>query len=114
MPSECVVCVCVKVGFKKCWQISCNISKQQLACLCADLCCATGLSNHWEAAVAESGKTLQGTTQLLRDIQGRSHYFLLLLLNLPPPVALASGHWLVVHQDAPDRVTVELTHRQRE
>lgn len=48
--------------FKMCWQtyISCNILKQQLACLTGDLCCVTGLSNHLEAAVAERWESLRG------------------------------------------------------
>lgn len=98
-----------------CWQIGCGISEQQLACLGADLCCATGSSNHWEAAVAGRRKTLRGggdQAASLRDVRDRSHcfppVFLLLLICLLPrllPSLQATG-W-----DAPDRVTVELTRK---
>lgn len=40
--------------------VSYDIFKQQLACLSGDLCCAAGLSNHWDAAVAESRDSLRG------------------------------------------------------
>lgn len=45
-----------------CWltRINHNIFEQQLACLSGDLCCATGLSNHWEAGVAESRESFRG------------------------------------------------------
>lgn len=99
-----------------CRQISCDITKQQLACHGADLCCATSLSNHWEAAVAVSRKTLREGGRVgavgcclsaRRARPSRSCYF-----PLPArPVALASGHELAAHRDAPGRVTVELSRK---
>lgn len=87
------------------WHTSVMIfSSSSWACLSGDLCCATGLSNHWEAAIAERAWGVD--TASVRHSRP-------LPLSLPP-IALALGHWLVIHQDAPDRVTVELTRRQQE
>lgn len=41
-------------------RISFKVCELRLACLRGDLRCATGLSNHWEAAAVESGESLRG------------------------------------------------------
>lgn len=72
-----------------CWQISCDISMQQSACLAADLCRTTGSSNHWEAAVAGSRKPLRGQSG------GGAESLLSETATITPPQLEASG-WLFV------------------
>lgn len=76
----CISRSCEGWDLKMCWQIISNISEQQLAaCQGADLCRATGSSNHWEAAVAGSRKRLPGRggggrAAPERDVRQYSHY----------------------------------------
>lgn len=73
---------------------------QQLVCLSGDL---GSLSNHWEAGVCREQRKLEGLTLLLWDMRGRSHP----PPPSPSPAGLTLGHWWVIHQVAPDRVTTE-------